>query len=41
MPRKNTAIMPVRLQRSASQPAGSENSPKATNPAVENSTRSA
>jgi len=28
MPKKNTTIMPCRLQRSASQPAGIEKAPK-------------
>ena len=32
MPVKNTTIMPRRLQRSASQPAGSEHAPNMINP---------
>ncbi len=34
MPMKNTLIMPSRLHLSASQPAGSENNPKAKKPGV-------
>ena len=34
IPRKNTAIIPGRLHLSASQAAGIENTPNATNPAV-------
>ena len=32
MPKKNTRIIPVRLQWSASHPAGIEQAPKATKP---------
>jgi hypothetical protein len=33
-PKKKTVIIPFRLQRSASQPDGKENRPKAMNPGV-------
>ena len=32
MPKKNSVIMPLRLQRSANHPAGMENTPKAMKP---------
>ena len=35
MPKKNASIMPRRLQRSPSQPAGSEKAPKAIMPPIE------
>ena len=41
MPMKNTAIIVSRLQRSASQPAGRENAPKAMKPPVESTRISA
>ena len=40
-PPKNSAIMLRRLQRSASQPAGNENTPKAMNEAVPSAISSA
>jgi hypothetical protein len=41
MPRKNTVIMPVLLQRSPSQPAGIEAAPKATKPNTDSDSTSA
>ena len=41
MPMKNTLIMPSRLHLSASQPAGSANTPKAKKPGVAYFSRSA
>ena len=41
MPTKNTLIMPSRLHLSASQPAGSANTPKAKKPGVAYFSRSA